>query len=162
MNGSFVSFIADWLVVIIVVIAATVLVWRVPNRRKIAIYSRLLMAGLTSYFTAKVMSVIYQPAELRPFQMLGIEPGASYLDNPGFPSDHSLFVWVLVGAIAYAIRVPWLTIAIAVMALAVSVGRVLALVHAPIDVIGGAVAALIGMIWYLPRMTCKKDKSSVQ
>jgi len=31
----------------------------------------------------------------------------------------------------------------------VAVGRVLALVHTPADVIGGIVIALIGSIWYL-------------
>jgi membrane-associated phospholipid phosphatase len=31
----------------------------------------------------------------------------------------------------------------------VGVGRVLALVHTPIDVIGGVLIALVGALWYL-------------
>lgn len=151
-----VQIIADTLVVPLAVVATLTLLFFVPNAKKFAVYSRMLLAGLTSYLVAKLMATIWQPNAQRPFEMLGLEPGASYLDNPGFPSDHSLFVWVIVFAVWFGVRRPWLTVACAVVALLVSVGRVLALVHAPIDVIGGFVAAVVGALWYLDAARSKK------
>lgn len=162
MYDIFVSFLADGLVFIIVAIAIVVFLWKIPNREKFSRYSRMLVAGLTSYLAAKMMSVAYQPSDLRPFELMNVAPGASYLNNPGFPSDHALFVWVLVVAIVYVYRNKWLAGVCAALALAVCVGRVLALVHTPVDVIGGTIAAAIGALWYIDEYTCKKNKSSVK
>jgi undecaprenyl-diphosphatase len=44
-----------------------------------------------------------------------------------------------------------LSLVLAALALLVCIGRVLALVHTPADVIGGIAAGLIGGLWYLAR-----------
>jgi membrane-associated phospholipid phosphatase len=156
-----VAAIADWLVFPIVLIAAAALLLYIPNKDKITIYSRFLVAGLTSYAAAKLMALAYQPSSLRPFEIAGVSPGASYLDNPGFPSDHALFVWVIVFAVWYGVRKPWLALLLAVAATTVSIGRVLALVHAPVDVVGGFVAAVIGTVWYMGRHA-QADRRNLQ
>lgn len=153
----FIVFIADWLVMFLAASAAASLLWYVPHRQKIATYSRMLVAGLTSYMTAKFMALAYQPSTMRPFEIMGLEPGASYLDNPGFPSDHTLFVWVIVFAVWYGTRKPWLVLVLGVAAFLVSVGRVIALVHAPIDIIGGFTAAAIGALWYVHGVKFGRD-----
>ena len=48
---------------------------------------------------------------------------------------------------------------LAAAALAVSLGRVAALVHAPIDIIGGFVAAALGALWYLDALQYGKRKT---
>lgn len=150
MYALFISLIADGLVVPLVLLATAALVYFIPNKDKIAVYSRMLVAGLTSYMIAKFMGLAYQPSSMRPFELAGVDPGASFLNNPGFPSDHSLFVWVIVFAVWYALPGKrWLVVCLLVLALLVSVGRVLALVHAPIDVVGGFIAAAIGALWYV-------------
>lgn len=151
-----IQIIADSLVIPLVVLATVALLWLVPNAKKFTVYSRMLLAGLTSYLVAKLMATAWQPNAQRPFEMMGLEPGASYLDNPGFPSDHTLFVWVIVFAVWFGVRKPWLVVVVATVALLVSLGRVLALVHAPIDVLGGVVAAAIGALWYLDTQQTKK------
>lgn len=141
---------ADGLVVPMVLIAAAALLWYVPNEQKLRVYSRMLVAGLTSYMVAKFMSIIYQPSSARPFELAGVSPGASYLDNPGFPSDHALFVWVIVLALMYALphrKAIW--VSAATLAVLVCLGRVMALVHAPIDIVGGVLAACVGALWYI-------------
>lgn len=148
MNG-LIQILADGLVVPLVLVAIATLVWLVPNRDKFAVYSRMLLAGLTSYFIAKLVALAWQPSQQRPFEILGVDPGASYLNNPGFPSDHSLFVWVIVFAVWYGTRRPWLALCLGVVAALVCLGRVLALVHTPLDVFGGFVVAAIGALWYL-------------
>lgn len=147
---------ADTIVFILVAIAAVSLLILVPRRQKFTVYSRMVVAGLTSYLIAKLMGLAWQPSDQRPFELLGVEPGASYLDNPGFPSDHALFVWVIVFAVWYGTRHRTLTLICAAIALLVSVGRVLALVHAPIDVIGGFLAAGVGALWYVDTIRTKK------
>lgn len=160
MYAGLISVIADGLVLPIVLLAAGALLYYVPNAQKLKVYSRMLVAGVTSYMIAKFMGVAYQPSSMRPFEILGVEPGASFLDNPGFPSDHALFVWVIVFAVLYALpHKKWLCIVLCGLAFVVSAGRVMALVHAPIDVIGGFAAAAVGALWYIDgRKTLQKSK----
>lgn len=140
--------IADFLVIPIVLIAAWALLFRVPKGQRFRAYSRVLMAGLTAYMFAKFIGTVYQPAPLRPFELLGVSPGAAYLDNPGFPSDHVLFVTAIICAVWFETRMKRLTAVLIVLALLVGIGRVLALVHTPLDVIGGVLIALLGAVWY--------------
>lgn len=151
-----VKVLADGLVVPLVLIAVVSLVWLVPNRDKFRVYSRMLLAGLTAYFVAKLMALAWQPSSQRPFEVLGVDAGASYLNNPGFPSDHALFVWVIVWAVWYGTRRPKLAAALGVLAVLVGIGRVLALVHTPLDVLGGVVAASIGALWYFDDIRASK------
>jgi len=139
---------ADFLVIPIVLIAAWVLIFKIPKGQRFAAYSRVLMAGLTAYLLARFASILYQPETLRPFELLGVEAGASYLNNPGFPSDHMLFVTALVCAVWFEARQTKLALILAVLAILVGLGRVLAHVHTPVDVIGGVAIALIGALWY--------------
>lgn len=154
MNTQFViKILADGLVIPIIVIAVVALLFMVPRARRYTTYSTILLAGLSAYFVAKIFSLVYQPSELRPFEILGVDPGASYLNNPGFPSDHALFIAVLTLAVWYATRNKLVSGILLCLTLAVCLGRVLALVHTPLDVAGGLVAAAVGAVWYLKSQT---------
>ena len=146
---SLISLIADGLVFPVAIIGAGVLIWYVPNNKKYEVYTRIIMGGLTAYLFAKLIGSIYQPSTARPFELLGTEAGASFLNNPGFPSDHMLFCVAITLAVWYGTRMKKTTLVLAALTLAVGVGRVLALVHTPLDVIGGAVIAMLGAVWYL-------------
>lgn len=111
-------------------------------------YVRVFMAGVSSYFLAKLAALIWQPTGLRPFEEQGVDPGASYLNNPGFPSDHALFATFLTLAVWYVTKNVWLTAIMALLTTGMVIGRVLALVHTPLDVVGGIAIALIGGLWY--------------
>lgn len=159
---------ADGAVVPIILIAGYALLFLVPRGHKFEAYARILMAGLTAYLVAKLLASVYQPSGERPFQLLGVEPGASYLNNPGFPSDHALFTAFLTLAVWFETRRKKLTAVLVALTLAVCVGRVLALVHTPLDVIGGVAVACVGALWYLQRekvlmpTPSKKRKKLVQ
>jgi len=140
--------IADAAVIPIVLIAAWALLFKVPKGTRFEVYSRILLAGLTAYMLAKFVAYLYQPETMRPFEKMGVDPGAFYLSNAGFPSDHALFVTAIVAAVWFETRLKKTTIVLVVLALLVCVGRVLALVHTPLDVIGGVVIALTGALWY--------------
>ena len=144
-----ISVLADWMLVPIGLIAAYMLFWRVRGADRYDRYAHIFMAGITSYFLAKLAAHIWQPNGLRPFEQLGAQAGATYLNNPGFPSDHALFAMFLTLAVWYATRSKLATIVMLILTVLLSVGRVLALVHTPLDIAGGVGIALLGGVWYI-------------
>jgi membrane-associated phospholipid phosphatase len=161
---TFVVLMADGAIIPIVLIAAYALLLKVPRGQRLQAYSRILVAGLTAYLVAKLLGAIY-PSTERPFEALGLSAGASYLENPGFPSDHMLFATFLTLAVWFETRQKTLTIILIILTLMVGLGRVLALVHTPLDVVGGMTVAMFGALWYLQRDTKKvtgqKSKKAV-
>lgn len=143
-----IQLIADGLIVPIAIVGGLA-IWFWTPKPRLEAYKYALMAGLTSLLVAKLMSLVYHPAIERPFQLLGQEAGALYIDNPGFPSDHALFVTVIVLAVYALTGRKKIAYILAALALLVGVGRVLALVHTPFDVVGGVFAGLVGGLWYL-------------
>jgi undecaprenyl-diphosphatase len=144
-----VHIIADGAVVPVILISAYMLIFKVPKGHRYEAYCRILMAGLTAYLIAKFAAVIYQPSAERPFELLGTQAGALFLNNPGFPSDHALFVTALTCAVWFETRRKVISLLLAALVVIVCVGRVVALVHTPTDVIFGVVIALLGALWYL-------------
>lgn len=144
-----IQLIADGAVLPVVLIGTYALVFKIPNNRKYEAYCRVLMAGLTAFLVAKLLATLYQPAGMRPFELMGVAPGAAYLNNPGFPSDHALFVTSIAIAVWFETRQKTLSLILAGLVVLVGIGRVLALVHTPFDVFGGILVALIGATWYL-------------
>jgi membrane-associated phospholipid phosphatase len=148
-NELLIRIIADGAVVPIVLLGAYALIFKVPKGKRLQAYTQVLMAGLTAYLLARMISVVYQPLGERPFELLGTVAGASFLNNPGFPSDHALFVTAITCAVWFETKQKVISLILAGLTVTVCVGRVLALVHTPADVIGGVVIALIGALWYL-------------
>lgn len=144
-----IKLLADGAIIPIVLLAGYALLFKVPKGSRYEVYTRIIMAGLTAYLVAKLLGSIYQPSGERPFQILGVAAGASYLPNPGFPSDHALFTAFLTYAVWFSTRQKTITIIMAILTIAVCVGRVLALVHTPLDVTAGIVVAAAGIPWYL-------------
>jgi membrane-associated phospholipid phosphatase len=140
---------ADYTIIPIVLIGAYALVFKIPKERRFKAYTRVLLAGLTAYLLSKLVGSIWQPDGMRPFELLGKVAGASYLQNAGFPSDHVLFATAITCAVWFETKQKVLTWILAGLVVIVGVGRVLALVHTPLDVIGGVIFALFGALWYL-------------
>ncbi len=147
-----IKFLADGAVIPAVLLGIYALVWRVPHDKRFEAYCRILMAGLTAYLIAKLLGSVYQPSGERPFEILGVAPGASYLNNPGFPSDHVLFLSAITLAVWFETKSRKIAILMALLTVSVGIGRVLALVHTPLDVIGGVVVAGIGALWYFEQV----------
>lgn len=145
----FIRIAADGAMIPIVLIGAYALVFKIPKGQRFQAYKRILIAGLTTYLLAKLIGSFFQPESVRPFELLGTAAGASFLNNPGFPSDHVLFATAITCAVWFETKSKWLSIILAILVVTVGVGRVLALVHTPADVIGGIVIALVGSVWYL-------------
>lgn len=156
----FIRLIADYAVIAVVLIGAWAILFNIPKGQRFKAYSRILMAGLTAYLIAKFVANVYQPSDLRPFELLGVDPGASYLDNPGFPSDHALFVTAILCAVWFETHMKKTTLILAALVIIVCIGRVLALVHTPFDVMAGVAIALIGALWYSNETIAHKAKNT--
>jgi membrane-associated phospholipid phosphatase len=149
MNSSFfIRLLADGLMIPIVLIGAFAMLRYVPAAERYQAYARIILAGLTAFLLAELVATMWQPDAARPFVELGVNPGASYLSNTGFPSDHVLLVSAITLAVGFETRKRKLTIFLAILTFLVALGRVLALVHTPLDVAGGVAFALLGATWY--------------
>lgn len=141
---------ADGGLIVVVLPSAVVgiywLVKKKPNLKVLAPY--VLMAGITSLLVAKLVSLL-PVQQARPFLEKGVEAGAAFINNPGFPSDHALVATVVVMAVY--VLTPYRKTAYVLMGLTVlmCIARVLALVHTPLDIFGGIVAGLAGAAWYV-------------
>lgn len=150
---------ADGLMFLIGGIAVYVFVFRIARKDWWYWSWRIVAAGITCYLAARLIGHFYQPNDLRPFELMGVKPGAAYLPNPGFPSDHALFAMFLTLAVWFSARLRLFVGVMLGLTLLVCIGRVLALVHTPLDVIGGLVIAFTGIPWYYYR---RRDKKIVQ
>jgi membrane-associated phospholipid phosphatase len=144
-----VRLLADGLIIPIILLAGYALLFKIPSRNRFEAYKRIFLAGLTAYLFAKLLAAVYQPSSERPFEAMGIAAGASFLPNPGFPSDHALFTTFLTLAVWFETRRKNIAITMGILTLLVCLGRVLAFVHTPLDVIGGIIVAFMGVIWYV-------------
>lgn len=143
--------IADGAIIPIVLVGSFLLIFKVPKGHRYKAYCRILMAGLTAYLVAKLVASIYQPSLERPFELLGVQAGALFLNNPGFPSDHTLFAAAITLAVWFETKYKRIALVLAGLTVLICVGRVVALVHTPMDVIFGIVFALLGSFWYFLR-----------
>lgn len=148
MLGDFVvRLIADWLVAAVVIAGVAGMLFGVPSKVRYQAYARGFIAGLTALLLAKVASLLYQGE--RPFVELGVPAKAAYLDNPGFPSDHVLFVFTITCVVWASTKNKTLGLWLLGMSILVGIGRMVALVHTPLDVAGGvACAGVAAILWY--------------
>lgn len=163
-SQTIIRIIADGAVVPIVLLAGFALLFCIPKGQRFEAYKQILLVGATTYLLAKLLGSVYQPTGMRPFELLGVTAGASYLNNPGFPSDHALFTTFLTLAVWFKTRQKGITIILALLTLLVCVGRVLALVHTPLDIAGGVLVACLGAVWYMQEddiVIRKKRKKAV-
>jgi membrane-associated phospholipid phosphatase len=143
-----VRFAADALLLLILGIGVIVILSHILKVNFWYTSAVIVMAGLTSLLVGKIMSLLYQPSVARPFLELGAQPGAAYIDNPGFPSDHALLATVVVVAVQVLTKNKTISLLLVMLLLLMSFGRVAALVHTPLDIIGGILAGLSGAFWY--------------
>lgn len=147
---------ADGLLVVIAVCGVAALLWGISRRNILQEYPYAIMAGLTALFVGKLLSLLYQPAIARPFLEKGVSPGALYMNNPGFPSDHALLAGVIILAVYALTPYKKLSYILGALAIIMGIARVLALVHTPLDITGGFVAALAGGLWYMARKSSSR------
>lgn len=151
--------IADGLVPVVALLGAYALLFCLPKgANRIQVYSRVALAGLTALLVAKLIALLWQPDAARPFVMMGVEAKAAYLDNAGFPSDHVLFAAAIAFAVWFETTAKTLAKVLFALVGVIALGRVLALVHTPLDVLGGFTFAAFGALWYTTSSNTKHSR----
>lgn len=154
-----IRFAADGVLLLIVAVGTYALL-AIPNSQKLRSYARIAMAGLTALLFAKLIGSMWQPDAARPFVEMGVQAKAAYLDNAGFPSDHVLFASAISFAVFFETRKRKIAYVLFGLTAIVAVGRVVALVHTPLDVAGGLFFAGLGALWYFTDEKPKLRKKS--
>jgi len=155
-----IKFLADYLVLVIALLGTACLLIDV-RRGRYQVYGRMLMMGLTALLLAKLLTIIFHPDEVRPFIDQHQSPLATYINNPGFPSDHALFVMTIALAVWGATKRVSTSILLVIASLLVAFGRVIAKVHTPLDVTGGIVIACVAaLIWYGPYLFTRRRRGA--
>lgn len=145
--------VADGFVVPVVLIGMVVIL-RLPSGARYEAITRGIATGMAALFFAGVIGLLYQDGQ-RPFEALGVAPGAAFLNNPGFPSDHSLLVFTISFVVWGATKNRTAGAVLFGLSIAVALGRVLALVHTPADVLGGFACALVAALLFYGRSLFK-------
>lgn len=130
--------------VVPIALAGGIMLLTVPKKDRYHIWARAFTAGLVALLFAKIISLLYQGE--RPFETLGVAPGAAFLPNPGFPSDHALLVFTITFIVWAGTKNALVGSILLVASIVVSVGRVIALVHTPADVLGGFICAFAAAV----------------
>src|ERR1051325_8810603 len=123
---------ADWVIAAIIITAVVMLV-TLPQKKMLKAIGLALLTLAIAYVTAKMLSNLYTGH--RPFQLLGVAPGAWAPDNPGFPSTHTLFAFALTFIVWATTHNRVASATLFALSCIVALGRVMALVHTPLDVI---------------------------
>jgi membrane-associated phospholipid phosphatase len=134
---------ADW-VIVAIALTAVVMLLCLPEKKVIRAFLLAVLTLAIAYVTAKLLAGFYTGE--RPFVYLGVEPGAWAPNNPGFPSSHALFAFALAFIVWATTHNKVAGVTLFVLSCIVALGRVMALVHTPLDVMAGACIAFLAAV----------------
>jgi len=141
-----VIFLANYLH-LFVLLGGVLLVWQLPPQKRTAFVLTGLIALPLAFILGEVAGLLFPNP--RPFVELGVSPLIPHETSNGFPSTHALgALTIAFTAILYNRKVGLLLVGMAVL---VGVGRILALVHSPLDVAGSVLIAVgsIGVAFFV-------------
>ena len=147
-------FLASKLHVVIVITAFVIFLFSSKHQR-IRLAMTIVLAAPLSYVLGKIASTLYVTE--RPFAELEILPLVPHIADNGFPSEHTLYAMVI-AMIIFTVHKRW-GIALIVLALMVGIGRVLADVHNPIDIVGSVLISIGVMYITLRILRYMKNRS---
>lgn len=114
------------------------LAWQLPPEKRTSFILTALIALPLAFVLGEIAGLLFQNP--RPFVELGVSPLVPHEANNGFPSTHALIAMtVAFTTFLYDRKIGWVLLGMAVL---VGIGRVLALVHSPLDVAGSALIAI--------------------
>lgn len=137
-------FLAKYLIFIFVLLAAIAL-FQVKAKLRVQLIFAIIIAGMLALIISRVAARLYYHP--RPFIANGTTPLVPHGNDNGFPSDHTLLAATLSAAVYYYYRRG--AVLLFVIATLIGLGRVLAEVHWPVDILASLViGAISGWIGY--------------
>lgn len=129
---------AKYLIYVLIVASLVFLLSRENElRKKIAFVA--ILAVPFAYIIGKILSLFYYST--RPFVSGHYTPLISHAANNGFPSDHALLSFTIASIIFMFNRK--LGFGFFLVGAAISLARILAGIHSPIDILGGLLVGIV-------------------
>ena len=141
---------------IYVIVLLVFMVWlKLSSKLKKEFAAAVALAGIIAFGLSKVAGGLY--FDPRPFVTQHLQPLVSHGADNGFPSEHTVLAMTLTAVVYYYNK--RVAVALFIMTVFVGVGRVLAHVHSPIDVLAalafGLIAGVTG-VWLARRWFATK------
>tara|TARA_B100000745_G_scaffold47277_1_gene28401 strand:+ start:8886 stop:9359 length:474 start_codon:yes stop_codon:yes gene_type:complete len=136
---------------VVIVVTAIVIFLLSSRQKRVTLALTAITALPLSYLLGKLANFFYYTE--RPFSELGIAPLVPHIADNGFPSEHTLYAMVIAITVFF-VNKKW-GLLLMILAILVGVGRVLAYVHNPIDIIGAVLVASVavwGTVFVLQRI----------
>lgn len=135
---NFIIFLAKYLVFIIVLVA--VFYWlSLSGKTKFQVALAVFLAAIAAVILVKIFGNLYYHP--RPFISQSIVPLVPHGNDNGFPSEHTTYSMTITAVLYFYHR--RLAAGLFILTLLVGLGRVLAHVHAPIDILAGLLAGAL-------------------
>ena len=152
-RNEIIVFAADYLIVIIALLAVFFW-WRQTKALKKEIIWRAAISFPIIFIISRIMGALYYNP--RPFVLLNVTPFVAHIADNGFPSDHTLLS-AASAALVFSFNKKWGAV-LFILAILVGVGRVAALVHHPVDILGSLAAASVAMVavYYAERFSKRR------
>ena len=123
------------------------LAWQLSPEKRTSFILTALIALPIAFVLGEIAGLLFQNP--RPFVEFGVSPLVPHEANNGFPSTHALVAMtVAFTTFLYDRKIGLVLLSIALL---VGIGRILALVHSPLDVAGSALIAVsvVGAVFFL-------------
>lgn len=139
--------------IFLLIIFVVVLEWFVLKKREIALHA--IFSVITAFVIAIVLKELFNVP--RPFSMPGVESRAGLTQLSSFPSIHSALAFSL--ATTVALHQKYFGVFFLVIAALISIGRVAASVHYPMDIAFGVlIGVLVGVFFDRVHFSAKEGK----
>lgn len=138
MTNFFVTFTAS--ILIWVIIAGLIYLWIIDGRVKKEQVIHAIMAGTLAWVVSQIIKAIFPT--IRPYQQFGLTPLTVFAPNDSaFPSAHSALIFAI--AVTIWLHDRKIGSIFLMSAILIGLARVVANVHFPIDILGGAVIGIV-------------------
>lgn len=142
-----IKILADFLIIIVIVWSLVVML-KLPKEVRTEYIVRGLIIGIVAEGLGQVAGLIYQHAP--PFVAQNITPLAWHINNVNsFPSDHMMFACAAT-FVVWASTKNWrIGLPLLLLSLIIGIGRIMAHVHWPLDILASLViAGIVSLVVY--------------
>lgn len=135
-------FAAKYLYLVITLAAAAAIFAYKKTFIRRSILKLILISFPLALITARILSLFIYTS--RPFVVENVKPLISHVADNGFPSDHTLLVMTI--SAVFLIYNRKIGIILLILSFIVGAARVLAKIHAPVDILGSTIVALASVV----------------
>ncbi|MDR0398107.1 MAG: phosphatase PAP2 family protein [Candidatus Nomurabacteria bacterium] len=152
MTEAIIKFLAEYMVFVMVLVSGGLflleLIKTEGSKQRITKIAFVGAAFMVAFVIGQALHFV--PIETsRPYEQQGKTALVDHSDDSPFPSDHTLLAFSAAFMVLFMTRYKKWGVVMLLLACSVSAGRLMALVHSPLDIAGGIAVAGVGTSLYL-------------